>query len=114
MLRQLIQSIPYLIPAVGLHSSHDTADGVGQAVEGRDSGGVDQLVGDLLEGGDGGRAFAADSDRRVPGGVDRLEGILYLVEPPLGREDGDVMVEAGTRTSRHGWTRSTLTSGLKQ
>ena len=34
--------------------------------------------------------------------IARLLSFAHLVEPPLWREDGDVVVEPGARTARHG------------
>ena len=42
-----------------------------------------------------------DSHRRQVGAVDGLERVLDLVDAALGREDGDMAIEAGRRTARH-------------
>ena len=67
-----------LVSTVSLHAGHDASDGVGQGVERRNGGRVDQLVRNLLQGRHGRAVFPADPDGSVAGSVDGLEGILDL------------------------------------
>jgi hypothetical protein len=85
-----------------VHPGHDAADLVRDGVERRHRRCVHEFVGHLLERGARRGRRSLHCHRRRPGRVDGLEGIFHLVEPSLGAEDGDVVVETGRGAAGHG------------
>lgn len=80
----------------GKKLTHVTDDGctylVGDAPQGRDSARVQHLIRNLLLAYDHHAILALDGHRCELSVLNRLHGVLDLVQPPLGREDGDVPV----------------------
>eukprot|EP00166_Cyanidium_caldarium_P000194 ctg_1068.g435 len=64
--------------------------------------GVDELIRHLTLHRRTHTRLATHRHRRHPRQLDRLESVLHLVEPALGREDGDVAIVPGTASPVHG------------
>ena len=68
-------------------ANHDGADVVGDAMNAGDGVRHDQFIWDLLLRADDTAVFTLDSDRRLTEGLNCLECVFHLVDPPVSRED---------------------------
>mmetsp|Transcript_82890 Transcript_82890/g.235136 ORF Transcript_82890/g.235136 Transcript_82890/m.235136 type:complete len:259 (-) Transcript_82890:2-778(-) len=85
---------------VGCDARHQAADVGRDVVDAGDVVLVHQLVGHLLLGHKNDAVLAAEGQRGRAPRLRGLDGVLHLVQPALGREDGDVAVVPGLARHR--------------
>ena len=86
-LRRCLPKIHNHVSGVVHVANHDAADVVGDAVNAGDGVWHDQFVRYFLLRADDDAVFALDRDRRLAEGLNSLERVLHLVDPPVSRED---------------------------